>query len=398
MPTATVLPNSTTAIPAPLDLPKNFEEYDESRRKSFMRVHDFKQAGGRLVGTLCSYAPAEVIEAAGAACVGLCGTSNGPIPAAETVLPKNLCPLIKSTYGFAFTDQCPYTYFSDVIVGETTCDGKKKMYELLDDIKSTYVLHLPNGQLREHEKDSWYEEVKALKEKLEQMYGVSITDDDLRQAVHNRNLYRKALLDLFELQATDPCAMTSVELMSTLQAGTFAMDVVAQAEKIEALVAERRQQQAEGKSAVPAGAKRIVLSGCPAGGLINKVGKTIDQNGGVIVCLDSCMGERTNSMMIDEDAPDILRAIADRYLQINCSVMTPNSGRMENTLDMVEKYHADGVVDAVLQACHTFNLESVRMSQAMEERGIPYMKLETDYSDGDMGQVSTRLSAFIEMI
>ena len=398
MPTATVLPNSTTAIPAPLDLPKNFEEYDESRRKSFMRVHDFKQAGGRLVGTLCSYAPAEVIEAAGAACVGLCGTSNAPIPAAETVLPKNLCPLIKSTYGFAFTDQCPYTYFSDVIVGETTCDGKKKMYELLNDIKSTYVLHLPNGQLREHEKDGWYEEVKALKEKLEQMYGIVVTDDDLRQAVHNRNLYRKALLDLFELQATDPCAMTSVELMSTLQAGTFAMDVVAQAEKIEALVAERRQQQAEGKSAVPAGAKRIVLSGCPAGGLINKVGKTIDQNGGVIVCLDSCMGERTNSMMIDEDAPDILRAIADRYLQINCSVMTPNSGRMENTLAMVEKYHADGVVDAVLQACHTFNLESVRMSQAMEERGIPYMKLETDYSDGDLGQVSTRLSAFIEMI
>ncbi len=398
MPTATVLPNSTTAIPAPLDLPKNFEEYDESRRKSFMRVHDFKQAGGRLVGTLCSYAPSEVIEAAGAACVGLCGTSNGPIPAAETVLPKNLCPLIKSTYGFAFTDQCPYTYFSDVIVGETTCDGKKKMYELLDDIKSTYVLHLPNGQLREHEKDSWYEEVKALKEKLEQMYGVSITDDDLRQAVHNRNLYRKALLDLFELQATDPCAMTSVELMSTLQAGTFAMDVVAQAEKIEALVAERRQQQAEGKSAVPAGAKRIVLSGCPAGGLINKVGKTIDQNGGVIVCLDSCMGERTNSMMIDEDAPDILRAIADRYLQINCSVMTPNPGRVENTLAMVEKYHADGVVDAVLQACHTFNLESVNMGRTLEDRGIPYMKLETDYSDGDLGQVSTRLSAFIEMI
>ena len=398
MPTATVLPNSTTAIPAPLDLPKNFEEYDESRRKSFMRVHDFKQAGGRLVGTLCSYAPAEVIEAAGAACVGLCGTSNAPIPAAETVLPKNLCPLIKSTYGFAFTDQCPYTYFSDVIVGETTCDGKKKMYELLNDIKSTYVLHLPNGQLREHEKDGWYEEVKALKEKLEQMYGIVVTDDDLRQAVHNRNLYRKALLDLFELQATDPCAMTSVELMSTLQAGTFAMDVVAQAEKIEALVAERRQQQAEGKSAVPAGAKRIVLSGCPAGGLINKVGKTIDQNGGVIVCLDNCMGERTNSMMVDEDAPDILRAISDRYLQINCSVMTPNPGRVENTLAMVEKYHADGVVDAVLQACHTFNLESVNMGRTLEDRGIPYMKLETDYSDGDLGQVSTRLSAFIEMI
>ena len=398
MPTATVLPNSTTAIPAPLDLPKNFEEYDESRRKSFMRVHDFKQAGGRLVGTLCSYAPAEVIEAAGAACVGLCGTSNAPIPAAETVLPKNLCPLSKSTYGFAFTDQCPYTYFSDVIVGETTCDGKKKMYELLGDIRPTYVLHLPNGQLRDHEKQGWYEEVVALKQRLEELFGVTITDDDLRQAVHNRNVYRQALLDLFELQRADPCPMTSVEFMTTLQSGTFAMDVVAQAEKIEQLVATRRQEAAEGKAAVRAGAKRIVLSGCPAGCLINKVGKTIDQNGGVIVCLDSCMGERTNSMMVDEDAPDILRAISDRYLQINCSVMTPNPGRVENTLAMVEKYHADGVVDAVLQACHTFNLESVNMGRTLEDRGIPYMKLETDYSDGDLGQVSTRLSAFIEMI
>ena len=397
MPTAT-LPNSSTQIPAPFDLPTTFEEYDESRRKSFMRVHDFKKAGGRLGGTLCTYAPAEVIEAAGAACVGLCGTSDEPIGAAETVLPKNLCPLIKSTYGFALTDKCPYTYFSDLIVGETTCDGKKKMYELLGDIRPTYVLHLPNGQLRDHEKQGWYEEVVALKQRLEELFGVTITDDDLRQAVHNRNVYRQALLDLFELQRADPCPMTSVEFMTTLQSGTFAMDVVAQAEKIEQLVATRRQEAAEGKAAVRAGAKRIVLSGCPAGGLINKVGKTIDDNGGVIVCLDNCMGERTNSMMVDEDAPDILRAISDRYLQINCSVMTPNPGRVENTLAMVEKYHADGVVDAVLQACHTFNLESVNMGRTLEDRGIPYMKLETDYSAGDQGQVSTRLSAFIEMI
>ncbi|MGI6756128.1 MAG: double-cubane-cluster-containing anaerobic reductase [Atopobiaceae bacterium] len=397
MSTAT-LPNSTTAIPTPLDLPSTFEEYNEARKQGFMRVHDFKKAGGKLVGTLCTYAPAEVIEAAGAACVGLCGTSDEPIDAAETVLPKNLCPLIKSTYGFALTDKCPYTYFSDLIVGETTCDGKKKMYELLGEIRPTYVLHLPNGQLKDHEKDSWYQEVVLLKEKLEQIYGVKITDDDLRQAVHNRNLYRKALLALFELQRTDPCPMSSVEFMSTLQSGTFAMDVVAQAEKIQELVATRRKEAESGAAAQRTGAKRIVLSGCPAGGLINKVGKTIDDNGGVIVCLDSCMGERTNSMMINEDAPNILRAISDRYLQINCSVMTPNSGRFDNTLHMVEKYHADGVVDAVLQACHTFNLESITLGRVLEDHGIPYMKLETDYSAGDQGQVSTRLSAFIEMI
>ena len=103
-------------------------------------------------------------------------------------------------------------------------------------------------------------------------------------------------------------------------------------------------------------------------------------------------------MMIDPEAPDILRAIADRYLDINCSVMTPNDGRMENTLAMCEKYHVDGVVESVLQACHTFNVESARMQEAVEGAGISYMKIETDYSNGDMGQIETRIAAFIETL
>ena len=66
--------------------------------------------------------------AMGAASVGLCSMSDETIPVAEQTLPKNLCPLIKASYGFAVTDKCPFFYFSDVVVGETTCDGKKKMY------------------------------------------------------------------------------------------------------------------------------------------------------------------------------------------------------------------------------------------------------------------------------
>lgn len=134
------------------------------------------------------------------------------------------------------------------------------------------------------------------------------------------------------------------------------------------------------------------------GGVINKIGRTIESNGGVVVCMDDCSGERTAAMMIEPEALGILRAIADRYLDINCSVMTPNDGRMENTLAMCEKYHVDGVVESVLQACHTFNVESARMQEAVEFAGIPYMKIETDYSNGDMGQIETRIAAFIETL
>ena len=124
----------------------------------------------------------------------------------------------------------------------------------------------------------------------------------------------------------------------------------------------------------------------------------VENNGGVIVCLDDCSGERTRSLMIDENADDILRAISDRYLNIHCSVMTPNEGRMENTKKMIEKYKVDGVIEVVLQACHTFNVESAKMRDMVEELGVPYLKLETDYSTTDSGQIETRVAAFIEIL
>ena len=114
-----------------LKLPERFEEYSEGRKAGFLKMKAAKESGRKVAGYFCTYTPLEVLDAAGMLSVSLCGMSNETIPAAETVLPKNLCPLIKSSYGFAITDKCPYTYWSDLIVGETTCDGKKKMYDLL---------------------------------------------------------------------------------------------------------------------------------------------------------------------------------------------------------------------------------------------------------------------------
>lgn len=379
-------------------LPRTFEEFNEQRKTSFIHVKDFKQAGNRLVGFLCSYTPLEIIDAAGASSVALCGTSDEVIPEAEKVLPANLCPLIKSTYGFAYSEKCPFTYFSDMIVGETTCDGKKKMYELLSELKETHILHLPQGRDRAYESDGWYEECRLLLERLGKLYGITITNEDLRAAAARRNRLREAQLSMFELQALEPPAMTGVELMSTMFAGTFSFDIVSYTKKIEETVAARKSAYEAGERPVPADAKRILITGCPVGGVINKIGRTIETNGGVIVCMDDCSGERTARMMVDENAPDILRAISDRYLDINCSVMTPNDGRMENTLAMCEKYHVDGVVENVLTACHTFNVESARMQKAVEGAGIPYLKIETDYSAGDQGQIDTRIAAFIETL
>ena len=381
-----------------LELPKSFDEFVDARKAGFIRVKDYVQNGGHLVGMFCSYTPLELFDAADVAVVGLCGTSNEPIEDAEKVLPKNLCPLIKSSYGFAYTNKCPYTYFCDFIVGETTCDGKKKMFELLNDIKETYVLHLPQSQQRAYAKDIWYEEIKLLKAKLEEKYGIEITDEKLREAARKRNEMRKYMCELYSLQGTVPPALKSTEVMATLAQGMFNFGVDAQTASYKAKVESVKAAMARGEQPVSPDAKRILLTGCPSTGVIQKVGATIEKNGGVIVCLDDCGGERTQKMLVDENAPDILRAISDRYLEIHCSVMTTNEGRIENTREMVKKYKAEGVVEMVLQACHTFNVESTLMQKMCQEEGIPYMKLETDYSTSDSGQIETRLAAFIEML
>lgn len=381
-----------------LELPKSFDDFVDARKAGFLKVKDFVENGGHLVGMFCSYTPLELFDAAGVACVGLCGTSNEPIADAEKVLPKNLCPLIKSSYGFAYTDKCPYTYFCDFIVGETTCDGKKKMFELLDEIKETYVLHLPQSQKRAYAKDIWYEEIKLLKEKLEERYGIEITDEKLREAAHKRNELRKTQMELYALQGATPPAMRATEVMSTLAQGMFNFGVDEQHASYKAKVDAAKAAVANGTNPDLSKAKRILLTGCPSTGVIQKVGMTIENNGGVIVCLDDCGGERTQKMLVDEDADDILRAISDRYLEIHCSVMTTNEGRIENTKEMCKKYNVDGVVEMVLQACHTFNVEANYMQRMCEEEGIPYMKLETDYSTTDSGQIETRLAAFIEML
>ena len=380
------------------ELPKSFDEFVDARKAGFLKVKEYVENGGHLVGMFCSYTPLELFDAAGVSVVGLCGTSNEPIADAEKVLPKNLCPLIKSSYGFAYTEKCPYTYFCDFIVGETTCDGKKKMFELLNDIKETYVLHLPQSQKRAYAKDIWYEEVKLLKEYLEERYGIEITDEKLREAARKRNELRKTQMELYTLQGAVPPAMKATEVMSTLAQGMFNFGVDAQHASYKAKVDAAKTALANGEKPGDEKAKRILLTGCPSTGVIQKVGMTIENNGGVIVCLDDCGGERTQKMLVDENAEDILRAISDRYLEIHCSVMTTNEGRIENTREMCRKYKADGVIEMVLQACHTFNVESTLMQKMCEQEGIPYMKLETDYSTTDSGQIETRLAAFIEML
>ena len=165
-----------------LKLPDNFESFSEARKRGFMKIMEMKRTAGKhVVGVFCSYTPVELITAAGAIYVGLCGSSEEGISVAEQHLPKNLCPLIKSSYGLALSDACPYFYFSDMILAETTCDGKKKMYELMGRLKPTHVMLLPHNVSCEMAEELWVSEIYRAKEALERFFDTTITEDALRR-------------------------------------------------------------------------------------------------------------------------------------------------------------------------------------------------------------------------
>ena len=186
-------------------------------------------------------------------------------------------------------------------------------------------------------------------------------------------------------------------MFKVLYGSTFKFDRAAIPGEVDALVDKINKEYAEGK--MEEKKPRILVTGCPIGGASEKVIKAIEENGGIVVTYENCTGAKSIDKLIDEDNPDIYDALARRYLNIGCSVMTPNPNRLELLGRLIDEYRVDGVVEMVLQACHTYNVETLGIRRFVnEKKNIPYISVETDYSQADIGQLNTRIAAFIEML
>lgn len=378
------------------DLPEVFEEFGEQRRKAFIEIKEYKEKGVPVVGMYCAYFPTELAMAVGAIPVGLCSFSNETIPAAEQKMPKSMCPLVKSSYGFAISDKCPFFHFSDLIIGETTCDGKKKMYEMLAEFKPVFVMELPNSQSRSS-MEFWRSEVIRTKEYFEDFFQTIITEEKMKEAIHLGNEIRKSLLRLCEVMKLEPAPVLGGDIQKIVSGSKYRFDFKTTPAVVDAITDRILEEYHQGK--MLESRPRILVTGCPMGGDSLKVIQAIEENGGVVVAVENCSGVKTLDRMIDEDDPDIYGAIARRYLSTGCSIMTPNDNRIELIGRIIDEYHVDGVVEMILSGCHATGAEAAYIQQFVtEEKGLPYLSVDTDYSKEDYAQISTRVAALIEMI
>ena len=378
------------------ELPEVFEQFSDARQKGFLTVMELKEQGIPLVGTYCTFMPQEIAMAAGAVVVSLCSTNDETIEEAEKDLPRNLCPLIKSSYGFGKTDKCPYFYFSDLVVGETTCDGKKKMYEYMADFKAVHVMQLPNSATDDASRALWKSEILRLQQHIEERFGQPISETALREAIVLKNRERQATADFYRLGQLNPPALSGADILKVVYGATFRFDK-------NALIAELNEMTTRVKAEWEQGKRlesrpRILITGCPIGGAAEKVVRAIEENGGWVVGYENCTGAKATERNVAEDG-DVYDALTDKYLAIGCSCISPNTERLRLLSQMVEEYQADGVVDVILQACHTYAVESLAIKRHVrQQHNIPYMAIETDYSTADIGQLSTRVAAFFEVL
>jgi len=352
-----------------------------------------KKVGRKVVGILCEFTPRELIMAAGGVPVCLCGGAAEMVPPAEEHLPANLCPLIKSTFGYAVQKANPFLEMADLVIAETTCDGKKKMYELLAEQYPMYVLELPQKPDDPDALDHWVAELRKLRSHLGSTFGLEIDDDRLRAAIVAMNQERDLRRRLAWLMASDDSPLTGREL---LDLKALISCIPADFEQYERALEELPGR----KLSPPAGDRvRVLLTGVPNPHGAERVLDIIEDSGGLVVCQESCTGLKPLMEDVDPGADDPIRALAEKYMHLPCSVMTRNELRMDFLRRLSAEFRPDCIVDLVWQTCITYDVESHFVKELAEgELGLPYLRIETDYSPSDSARIGLRVQALFETI
>ena len=362
-------------------------------------LNQHRKAGGKVVGTYCVYVPDELVYALGAVSTGLCGGDQFWVPAGQEVLPRNTCALVASSLGSRLDRTSPFCQVADLYVGEATCDGKKKAWEILGRDVKVHVMDMPQKK-RDKDVERLAQEIGELGEVLAELTGNTLTAESLARGISLINGRRRALQRLQALRAARPAPISGLDALMVTQVG-FYDDPARFAQNLHALCDELDQRVAQGQGVAPAGAKRIVLSGSPMAIPNWKLPRIVEQSGAVVVAEELCTGTRYFENLVPEDRNDLagmIQALAQRYLKTNCACFTPNQGRMDDIQRLARDYAADGVIDYALQFCALYSTESHLVSQAMRQAGIPMLHVETDYGREDSEQLATRVQAFLEMI
>ena len=260
-------------------------------------------------------------------------------------------------------------------------------------------MELPNKK-GEDGRRLWRNEIKHFAEKLEVLTSKEITLEKLRESSKIVNAKRKALQRLSAVRAADPSPISGLDALLVNQV-SFYDDPIRFAAKTNELCDELERRVKEGSGVAEKGSPRVLISGSPMAIPNWKLHAIIEGSGATVVGEESCVGERNFRTLLDENFSSVEQAIdklAERTLTIDCACFTPNTERLDNIREMVTRLNAQGVIHYALQFCTPYMMEAFKVKRVVDAMEVPYLRIESDYSMEDMGQLGTRIGAFLEII
>lgn len=366
--------------------------YFEKIISTDIREKELEGFPGKIIGTFCNFVPEELIYAAGAIPIRLCMGFYDTISFAEEVLPRDICPLVKSSFGCIKTK---FSYFSlcDLIILPTPCDPKKKLGEILSDYLPVLVLKIPQDKDINSSRDIWLKEIKTLKEKIEDFTANKITKEKLKDAIKLLHKRQAVFRKLYQLKTHNPSRINGRDTLIVIQTSFFD-DIKRWTEHAQKLCDQLNKE-------LPP-SPRILLTGSPLVWPNFKILHIIEELGAIVVIDELCSGTRYlyDPVEVEEWTTEgMLRAIANRYLlPSTCPCFVQNTDRRDRLLQMVKDFKIDGVIHHSLRLCQVYDMELNKISSMFKENSIPFLNIYTDYSLEDTEQIRTRIEAFLEML
>ena len=349
---------------------------------------------GPVIGTLCSYAPEEIIVAAGGLPLRLLGSGRN-VQEADAHLQAYSCSLVRGVLADRRSGRLD---FLDGSVFPHTCDSIQRLsdvWRLLSPDRFHADLVWPVTVLRPGAEDYAVEILKAFGAQMADAFGQPVDAVCLEAAEALYNRIRQSLRALYELLHRPPGCIAGADLFSVLRASQV-MDRRDLADALEKLLADLRRTP-QNEAGTGGGLKRLLL----AGGVCDlpDLHRYIEAAGAVVVGDDLCTGARYAAGRI-ETGIDIWRALARCYLErpVCPAKHAGITSRGDTIVGAAQRTAADGVVLVYLKFCDPHLFDYPYLKQRLEAAGVPVLMVELQEAHTAGGQLRTRLEAFVEML
>jgi benzoyl-CoA reductase/2-hydroxyglutaryl-CoA dehydratase subunit BcrC/BadD/HgdB len=385
---------------------KYFDEMSNLFGKRQEEIQVEKEKGKKVIGYMCLFAPTELIMAADAIPVRVNSGWYDTSKLGDRVVPVEVCPVIRSTIGAKMIELSPFLEQSDALISVLTCDGMTKLSEILSDYKTIWPMNVPRIKDSTQSLRFWNDEIKQMKTQIEQFTGNKITRKSLKEAIELSHRATKAFRRLQDLRKGSPVIMGRDAMLVNQ---TYLWDnKLRWTEKTEKLCDELEARAQRKDWVCPLDTPRVMITGTPMFWPDNwKLPTLVEESNpqGVIVADELCSGERilNDPVGVDEwSMDDMLNAIGERYLMAStCPCFTSKDGnedRINWLLNKVKEWNVQGVIYYVVRGCMLYAMEYTRVKKALDKINIPVYYLDTEYTREDVGQMKTRVEAFLEML